>query len=82
MCIERATRLVKSQQSAGKEYVCVFRLHSVVDNEKKVLQVLYFTENVYSFKTKQPDCSIFPTLLSDGIRLGERCLWLCFQIFV
>ena len=39
MCIERATRLVKSQQSAGKEYVCVFRLHSVVDNEKKVLQV-------------------------------------------
>lgn len=28
MCISRATRLVKSQQSAGKEYVCVFRLHS------------------------------------------------------
>jgi len=28
VCISRATRLVKSQQSAGKEYVCVFRLHS------------------------------------------------------
>ena len=28
VCVERATRLVKSQQSAGKEYVCVARLHS------------------------------------------------------
>ncbi|KGG50041.1 hypothetical protein DI09_1p20 [Mitosporidium daphniae] len=27
VCIDRATRLVKSQQSAGKEYVCVVRLH-------------------------------------------------------
>ena len=27
MCIDRATRLVKSQQGAGKEYVCVLRLH-------------------------------------------------------
>lgn len=39
VCIERATRLVKSQQSAGKEYVCIFRLHSAVENEKKLLQV-------------------------------------------
>ena len=40
VCIERATRLVKSQQSAGKEYVCVFRLHSEVhDHEKRILQV-------------------------------------------
>ena len=39
VCVERATRLVKSQQSAGKEYVCIFRLHSAVDNEKKILQV-------------------------------------------
>jgi H/ACA ribonucleoprotein complex subunit 4 len=28
VCVSRATRLVKSQQSAGKEYVSVFRLHS------------------------------------------------------
>jgi H/ACA ribonucleoprotein complex subunit 4 len=28
VCVERATRLVKSQQSAGKEYVCVIRLHA------------------------------------------------------
>jgi H/ACA ribonucleoprotein complex subunit 4 len=28
VCIERATRLVKAQQGAGKEYVCICRLHS------------------------------------------------------
>ena len=27
ICLDRATRLVKSQQGAGKEYVCVIRLH-------------------------------------------------------
>lgn len=27
VCIDRATRLVKSQQGAGKEYVCVVRMH-------------------------------------------------------
>jgi H/ACA ribonucleoprotein complex subunit 4 len=27
VCIDRATRLVKSQQGAGKEYVCVVRFH-------------------------------------------------------
>uniref|UniRef100_A0A7S1XJG2 PUA domain-containing protein n=1 Tax=Erythrolobus australicus TaxID=1077150 RepID=A0A7S1XJG2_9RHOD len=33
VCIDRATRLVKSQQSAGKEYVGVLRLHaSLGDN--------------------------------------------------
>lgn len=31
VCIERATRLVKSQQSAGKEYVCIARLHGPVE---------------------------------------------------
>jgi H/ACA ribonucleoprotein complex subunit 4 len=30
VCIDRATRLVKSQQSAGKEYVCVLRLHETL----------------------------------------------------
>lgn len=30
VCVDRATRLVKSQQGAGKEYVCVARLHSKV----------------------------------------------------
>ena len=31
VCIDRATRLVKSQQGAGKEYVCIARLHSKVE---------------------------------------------------
>lgn len=39
VCIERATRLVKSQQSAGKEYVCIFRFHSAVEDERKLSQV-------------------------------------------
>lgn len=39
VCVERATRLVKSQQSAGKEYVCVFRLHSAVEDETKLANV-------------------------------------------
>lgn len=33
VCIDRATRLVKSQQSAGKEYVCVLRLHDRIGPE-------------------------------------------------
>ncbi|KAF8807532.1 putative rRNA pseudouridine synthase [Phlegmacium glaucopus] len=32
VCIDRATRLVKSQQGAGKEYVCVLRLHAALPN--------------------------------------------------
>ncbi|XP_068625834.1 H/ACA ribonucleoprotein complex subunit 4 [Battus philenor] len=40
VCIDRATRLVKSQQNAGKEYVAVFSLHSAVENLKKVTQGL------------------------------------------
>ncbi|KAM7196513.1 Pseudouridine synthase [Naviculisporaceae sp. PSN 640] len=31
VCIDRATRLVKAQQGAGKEYVCVIRLHDKVE---------------------------------------------------
>ncbi|KAL8348825.1 hypothetical protein RB601_002235 [Gaeumannomyces tritici] len=30
VCVDRATRLVKSQQGAGKEYVCVIRMHDKV----------------------------------------------------
>mmetsp|Transcript_12311 Transcript_12311/g.16455 ORF Transcript_12311/g.16455 Transcript_12311/m.16455 type:complete len:484 (-) Transcript_12311:13-1464(-) len=36
VCIDRATRLVKSQQSAGKEYVSVLRLHSEIENISKM----------------------------------------------
>jgi H/ACA ribonucleoprotein complex subunit 4 len=40
VCIDRATRLVKSQQSAGKEYVAVFKLHSAVESVQRVNQGL------------------------------------------
>nr|CAG4644017.1 EOG090X07JL [Lepidurus arcticus] len=40
VCIDRATRLVKSQQGAGKEYVCIFKLHSSVDKVAKITQAL------------------------------------------
>lgn len=40
VCIDRATRLVKSQQSAGKEYVCVVRFHDSVKSVKRVSAVL------------------------------------------
>ncbi|XP_012056914.1 PREDICTED: H/ACA ribonucleoprotein complex subunit 4 [Atta cephalotes] len=40
VCIDRATRLAKSQQSAGKEYVAVFKLHSAAESIQKVNQAL------------------------------------------
>ncbi|KAG5513192.1 hypothetical protein PMAC_001562 [Pneumocystis sp. 'macacae'] len=40
VCIDRATRLVKSQQGAGKEYVCVIRFHDALSSEKKFAQCL------------------------------------------
>ncbi|KAI9204559.1 centromere/microtubule binding protein CBF5 [Polychytrium aggregatum] len=40
VCIDRATRLVKSQQGAGKEYVAVLRLHDGIESEKKLSQAL------------------------------------------
>ncbi|KAJ6749673.1 hypothetical protein OIU85_000320 [Salix viminalis] len=40
VCIDRATRLVKSQQGAGKEYVCIARLHDKVADVTKVARAL------------------------------------------
>ncbi|KAK9239679.1 pseudouridine synthase [Lipomyces kononenkoae] len=40
VCVDRATRLVKSQQGAGKEYVCVLRLHDSIEDEKLLLRQL------------------------------------------
>merc|ERR1712070_1013074 len=36
VCIDRATRLVKSQQSAGMEYITVVRLHAAIENDRKL----------------------------------------------
>ncbi len=38
VCIDRATRLVKSQQSAGKEYVAVVRLHGTLAGGQSKLE--------------------------------------------
>ncbi|CAO1634300.1 unnamed protein product [Sympodiomycopsis kandeliae] len=40
VCIDRATRLVKSQQGAGKEYVAVLRLHDSLSDIKKLPQAI------------------------------------------
>jgi len=40
VCIDRATRLVKSQQSAGKEYVGILRLHDAIESKQKLAQAL------------------------------------------
>mmetsp|Transcript_3481 Transcript_3481/g.8389 ORF Transcript_3481/g.8389 Transcript_3481/m.8389 type:complete len:457 (-) Transcript_3481:227-1597(-) len=40
VCVERATRLVKSQQAAGKEYVAVARLHGAIASEGKFAKAL------------------------------------------
>lgn len=40
VCIDRATRLVKAQQSAGKEYVGVVRLHSAIENQTVLYKAL------------------------------------------
>ncbi|ODV93170.1 hypothetical protein PACTADRAFT_18677 [Pachysolen tannophilus NRRL Y-2460] len=40
VCIDKATRLVKSQQGAGKEYVCIVRLHDALKEEKDMARAL------------------------------------------
>ncbi|KAK8810227.1 hypothetical protein WA538_000666 [Blastocystis sp. DL] len=40
ICIDRATRLVKSQQGAGKEYVSIVRLHNAIESEMALKQAL------------------------------------------
>lgn len=40
VCADRATRLVKSQQSAGKEYVCIVRFHDKIASAKAVEDAL------------------------------------------
>ena len=40
VCINRATRLVKSQQGAGKEYIAVVRLHNAIEGERALVGAL------------------------------------------
>ncbi|KAF6214798.1 hypothetical protein GE061_009541 [Apolygus lucorum] len=45
VCIDRTTRLAKSQQTAGKEYIGVFKLHGPVESEDKILKTLQLLRN-------------------------------------
>jgi H/ACA ribonucleoprotein complex subunit 4 len=47
ICIERATRIAKSQQSAGKEYVAVLRLHDAVDSASLERAIRFLTGKIY-----------------------------------
>jgi len=49
VCIDRTTRLAKSQQNAGKEYVAIFKLHNAVDSEKTIKQSLEKASFGYPF---------------------------------
>jgi H/ACA ribonucleoprotein complex subunit 4 len=40
VCLERATRLAKSQQCAGNEYVSIVRLQGSIPNELKIKTLL------------------------------------------
>jgi H/ACA ribonucleoprotein complex subunit 4 len=40
VCLNRATRLVKAQQSAGKEYIGIVRLHEAIESEKQLLKAI------------------------------------------
>lgn len=40
VCVDRATRLVKSQQGAGKEYVAIVRLHSAIESQTKLARAI------------------------------------------
>ena len=57
VCIDRATRLVKSQQSAGKEYIGVVRLHSAIQNEGKLIRsarLLFLSLAIHSRRAFPP----------------------------
>ena len=43
VCLDRATRLVKAQQSAGKEYIGVLRLHNTLEDTKLLYRTIETT---------------------------------------
>ena len=47
ICIENATRIAKSQQNAGKEYVSVLKLYDAVDYQDLEAATKFFTGRVY-----------------------------------
>ena len=72
MCCDRATRLVKSQQGAGKEYVCVIRLHDKLPGGEAQLARALETLTV---RPKVSTCSLGGFIFCDTMRhLPKRFL--------
>jgi hypothetical protein len=69
VCVDRATRLVKAQQGAGKEYVCVARLHSAVESVAKVAQAI---------ETLSASCVSEPSMKASCWSTTLKDIWLCF----
>ena len=57
VCIDKATRLVKSQQSAGKEYVCIYRLHGKLKDSQNVSVFLNQFFILYRVCRKEASCA-------------------------
>lgn len=76
VCVDRATRLVKSQQNAGKEYLTIVRLHNAIENEAALSQALEkLTGALFQVRTQNntgPDDSGQPFF-------HARCL--CLKVF-
>lgn len=62
VCLNRATRLAKSQQNAGKEYVCVIRLHNTLEGDTPELQKAV-TKLTGALFQKPPDVSAVKKVL-------------------
>ena len=73
VCIEKATRLVKSQQSAGKEYVCIYRLHGKIYTLYNISKPIH-TRVFMTFITKLVSFS-FHVFFSESFKVGLQ--WIC-----
>ena len=54
VCIDRATRLVKAQQGAGKEYVCIVRLHDAIAPDGGESKLKHALENLTGALFQRP----------------------------
>ncbi|KAL7720102.1 Centromere/microtubule binding protein cbf5 [Entamoeba marina] len=88
VCIERATRLVKSQQDAGKEYVCVFQtltgalfqLPPVIAAVKRTLRIRTIYDTELLEINKEEGLAMFRTKCQAGTYMRTLCVHLGFLL--
>ncbi|MFS8011291.1 putative tRNA pseudouridine(55) synthase [Helianthus anomalus] len=83
VCIDRATRLVKSQQGVGKEYVCVARLHYVVPDVAKVaraLETFLRIRTIYESKLLEYDAEKHLVVFWISCEVGTYVRSLCVHL--